>query len=257
MHRYPAVVQIRNGSSRLPGKALLPILGRPVIDYLVDRVAAVPSVSRILIATTESAPDDRLAEHCQRMGLQVFRGDEEDVLSRICQCVGSIAEPYFVKFWGDSPLVDVDICEAIIRTVEGEFADYDYVSNNHPSTYPEGLQIEVIRTTAFRELCHVGELTEFDRQHVTPPFWQNPGRYSVGNLEHPLNLHDAYRIVIDYPEDFEQVRAIIEALYPREPLFGMEAMVRFLDEHPEVKMLNAAHYESESAYYSRVGASAG
>ncbi|MBI2617124.1 glycosyltransferase family protein [Candidatus Gottesmanbacteria bacterium] len=252
MAKYPAIVQIRNGSSRLRNKAMRKILGRPIFYFLIERVHAIPMVSKIIVATTVNASDDELAGYCRHLGLDVFRGSEENVLDRICQCTNLFPDTYFVKFWGDSPLIDPKLCAFLIKEFEQKFQGYDYVSNNHPSTFPEGMQIEIVHREALERIYLSQDLKSEDKEHVTSFIWKNPHHFRIGNIENSSNIHDKYRIVLDYPEDLMQVKKIIEALYPQNPLFGLDDILRFLDTHPAVKALNSNRYETEVQYKKRI-----
>lgn len=252
MNAYLAVLQIRSGSSRLPGKPLLEVMGRPITSYLLDRIRSCKSVSRIIAATTDSPEDDELCEYFDNQGIDVFRGSQANVLDRVYRSVESVDDEYFIKFWGDSPLMDPALVDEIVESLEIRFSGYDYVSNNHPSTYPEGMQIEVVKVDALHRLMRFADLSDFDREHVTTGIWQHPGRYTLGNIEHVPDIHDRYRLVVDYLEDFEHIKAVLEALYPKNPNFTLKDAIRFLNDNPQVLEINRSRYESEAAYYDRI-----
>lgn len=231
---------------------MAPILGRPVLAYCLERIRAVPSVSRVAVATSLAPADDAIADYCRREGVEVFRGDEDHVLDRVWNAVKSFPEEHFLKFWGDSPLIDPKVCQEAVERFEQDFADCDYFSNNHPSTYPEGMQLEIIRKEALGRAARAGGVCPTAREHVTPCLWRNPGLFKTGNLEAPQDLHDRCRIALDHPEDMEQIRRLLEALYPQDPLFDLAAIMDFLDRNPEVKALNQMHYETEKEYHERI-----
>lgn len=250
--KYPALIQIRNGSKRLPGKAMKTILGRPIIHYLLERIRAIPSIGVVIVATTSSSKDDQIAIYCDKNHIMINRTNSKYALDAVYHSIKIIHDPYVVKFWGDSPLIDPFLCEDIIKRFEEKFQGYDYISNNHPSTYPEGMQIEIINISALEKVYTANDLTQEDKEHVTPYLWMNPKKFKIGNIEYKKNIHDQYRIVLDYPEDYKQIKKIIEALYPNNPLFNMEDIMRFLDEHPEIKVINQKWYETVEEYNTRV-----
>jgi spore coat polysaccharide biosynthesis protein SpsF (cytidylyltransferase family) len=236
---------------------MLDVMGQPILSYLLERMRACKSISRIIVATTVEPVDDALAAYCTEQGIEVFRGSETDVLDRIYRSVEAIPDEYFIKFWGDSPIIDVGLCDEIVSTLDGRFSDFDYVSNNHPSTYPEGMQIEVIKLDALKRSAQSEAITDFDREHVTTAIWRNSENYRIGNIENEHNIHDEFRLVVDYPEDFEQIRAILTALYSDNPLFTLPDIVEFLENNPQVRQINTMHIESESDYYDRIAESNG
>jgi len=218
---------------------------------------ACESISRIIVATTDEPDDNALAAYCIEQGAEVFRGSEHDVLDRIYRSVEAISDEYFIKFWGDSPIMDSQLCDYIVSSLEKEFAGFDYVSNNHPSTYPEGMQVEVIKLDALKRSIESDEITDFDREHVTTAIWRNPEKYKIGNIENEVDIRDDYRLVVDYPEDFEHVKAILTALQLKNPLFTLSEIVEYLDTNPHVHQINSMHIESESDYYDRIASSSG
>ena len=249
--KYPAVIQIRNGSSRLPGKAMQKVMGRPILYYLIERVKAVSKIGQVITATTTEKSDDELVNYCRELNINTFRGENKNVLKRICDSIKLSDSEYIIKFWGDSPLIDPMIVEDIIQKFESNYMGFDYVSNNHPSTYPEGMQIEIIKSKVLHKINKLN-LSGSDREHVTGYIWRNTEIFKVGNIEYPENIHDSYRIVLDYREDFEQIKRIVKNLYPEKKLFTMEDVIIYLDSNPDVKKLNIMHYETEADYNSRV-----
>ncbi len=250
--KLPAILQVRNGSKRLPQKAMMLILGKPVISYAIERIRAVSAIETVVVATTTASEDDAIEQYCNGMRITCYRGNSDDVLERIIQCAKTYAMEHFVKFWGDSPLIDPQLCSYIISKYQMSYAGYDYVSNNHPSTYPEGMQLEIIRTQALIQASTADDLQPEDREHVTSYIWRHPEFFKTAKVETKGNRHDRYRMVIDYPEDVEQITRIIEALYAENKLFSMQDIMRFLDEHPDVQAINANRYESEEEYDKRV-----
>jgi len=252
MAKYPAVLQVRNGSSRLKNKAMLKILKNPVLFYVIERIQSVRSISKLIVATSKAANDDSIEQYCIKHKIKCFRGSQENVLERIYKSIEFLEDDYFVKFWGDSILIDPYVCQNIIIQFEKKFQGFDYISNNHPSTYPEGMQIEIIKIKALETVYKAADLIPEDKEHVTTYLWRNTKKYKIGNVIYKENIHDQYRFVLDYPEDLEQLRKIIESLYLTNPLFSMEDAMKFLDLHPEVKAINQMKYETEQEYNARV-----
>lgn len=234
--RVLTVVQARTGSTRLPGKVLRPILGRPVLSLMLERVMRAASAGTVVIATTLEAEDDAIVELAEQSGWPSFRGSTDDVLDRHYRAAVRHGADYVVKIPSDCPLIDPAIIDLVVGTaVESEA---DFVSNLHPQSWPDGNDVEVMTMpaleTAWREATR-----PLEREHTTPFLWEQPERFRVMNVGWHRDLSKSHRWVLDYPEDLEFVRAVFEMLYPAQPQFGTEDVLRLLESHPEVHELNA------------------
>ena len=236
------VVQARMGSSRLPGKVLLPLAGQPLLVRMVERVRRAQLAGTVVVATTPDAADDAIAALCAAHGLECFRGDALDLLDRHYQAARHYGADVVLKIPSDCPLID----PAVIDEVVGyylHFADrYDFVSNLHPATFPDGNDVEVMPIealeTAWREARR-----PLEREHTTPFFWENPARFRLGNVawDAGLDYSMTHRWTIDYPEDYDFIKAVYEALYPRNPTFGLPDIVALFEKRPDIAQLNARY----------------
>lgn len=205
-----AIIQARMGSSRLPGKVLADICGRPMLQRLIERIEAVPEVDRIIVATTEESADDQLAAWVAdntRCGL--FRGSENDVLDRFYQCACSAGAAIVVRVTADDPLKDPALISQAIRCLLDD-PKVDYCSNTIRPTYPEGLDIEVFRFPAL-ERAYLEATLLSDREHVTPFIWRQPKLFQVRNFEFDRDL-STWRWTVDKPNDLEFIRKIYSEL---------------------------------------------
>ncbi|MBI4331621.1 MAG: glycosyltransferase family protein [Chloroflexi bacterium] len=232
-----AIVQARMGSTRLPGKVLLPVCGRPILWHILERIRRCPSLDVIVTATSVNQADDGIARFRLEYGYECFRGSENDVLDRYYQAAVKHRMDVVVRFTGDNPLVDPAVSEKIIRHYLDNRERLDFASNLHPPSYPDGLETEVVSfqalETAWREARE-----PFQREHVFPFIWDQPQRFRVGNVAQERDLWMTERWTLDYPEDYEFVRAVYEGLYPQKPDFDMDDVFRFLDQHPRVREIN-------------------
>ena len=130
-----AIIQARMGSSRLPGKVMLPLAGIPIIKIIHERVKQSRLVNMIVIATSENPKDDRLVEYCQNENMLVFRGSEDDVFGRVLECAEFCEADIIVEITADCPLVDPFHVDTLIDALE----DYDYASNVLIRRWPDGL----------------------------------------------------------------------------------------------------------------------
>lgn len=233
-----AIIQARLGSSRLPGKVLREVNNRPLLSYMLERVAAARSVGQVAVATTDRPQDDRIVEFCQKEGVFVFRGNEDDVLDRYYQCALHLKPNTVVRLTSDCPLIDPRIIDEIVGVhLSG---GYDYVANTAPSvgTYPDGMDVEVFSFAALERAWHESKKPS-DREHVTFYFWQNPHLFKTCRYDLSQNLSQ-YRLTVDYPEDFQVIEAILASLYPQNPLFTMQDIIAFLQQYPEVRAKNSS-----------------
>lgn len=236
------VVQARMGSSRLPGKIVAPLAGVTLLERVVERILAAGLRAEVVVATTTLADDDEVRLLCARRGLRCYSGHPTDLLDRHVGAAESVRADVLVKIPSDCPLIDPQVIRRVVAFAEHHRADYDYVSNLHPPSFPDGNDVEVVpvdlAARARREA-----LEPHQREHTTPYFWERPGRYRVGNVawERGLDFSHRHRWTVDYPEDYTLVAAVYEALAAGGACFGLDAILAFLEAHPEIDALNAHH----------------
>lgn len=234
MPTVAVIVQARMGSSRLPGKVLREVGGATLLEHLVRRLRRSSAVSHIVIATTTAPADDAIVDEAARLGVGVFRGSEEDVLSRYAGAAGELEAEVIVRVTSDCPLLDPVELDRVVKAFEG--AGVDYASNQAGSErrIPRGQDVEVMSRAALeraaRESSDAG-----DREHVTPFLYRSPGRFRTLLTHRPGRDGSGFRITVDTPEDLEVVRAVVSALGPDASL---DAIIDYLDRHPEVARLN-------------------
>lgn len=229
--------QARMTSTRLPGKVLKPVLGRPLLEYQIERLHRVAYADELVIATTTNATDDVLVDFCRQQGVTVYRGSESDVLSRYYGAAREAQADVVVRVTSDCPVIDPDVVNQVIGHYLNHRAEYEYVSNTQVRSFPRGMDAEVFSFGALELACREGKL-EYEREHVTPYIYRHPELFRVGQLVFRENRGDE-RWTVDTPEDFELLRRMIEALYPDKPAFTLEDMLELLDRHPDWRQINA------------------
>lgn len=234
-----AIVQARMGSTRLPGKVMLDLGGRPMIDLLLERLARAQMVDEIVVATTTDGPDDVLADHLNARGYAVHRGSPTDVLDRYYQAARATAADVVVRVTGDCPLIDPQLVDAVI--IKFNDAGVDYASNVGPPTFPDGLDTEVF-SFAVLERAAREATASFDREHVTP-YLREPGRFSAINVAGSSDL-SAQRWTVDEASDLEVVRAVVTHFAPRTD-FGFEEVATLFDKSPELFAANQSIRRNE------------
>jgi spore coat polysaccharide biosynthesis protein SpsF len=233
-----AIIEARMRSARLPGKVLRPAAGKPMLELLIERLRRGRRIDQIVVATTENPMDDVIEELTRRLDAGCFRGSEEDVLDRVLRAGQSVAADIIVEVTGDCPLADPEVIDRLVGVYLGK--KYDYVANVLKRTYPDGLDVQVFATAL---LAEVASLTQdpADREHVSLYIYEHPERYKLHNVESGLpEKYRAPRLTLDTAEDYELIAAIYEELYPKNPAFSLDDVLRLFDRRPELLALNAA-----------------
>jgi spore coat polysaccharide biosynthesis protein SpsF len=260
-----AVVQARTGSSRLPGKVLLPLGGRPVLERMLERVAAATQLDDVIVATTWLEADAPLRELAARLGFPCVAGHPTDLLARHAEAARVSGADAVAKIPSDCPLIDPAVIDEVVGSYRREHARFDFVSNLHPASWPDGNDVELMPRDVL-DLAAREATRAIDREHTTPFVWDQPERFRIGNVSATSwgrDLSLTHRLTLDYPEDHALLTHVFEALHTTGARpFSVEAIVEYLDAHPEVVALNARHVgtswmtKHESELRSLSGASA-
>jgi len=238
--RIVTIIQTRRESTRLPDKVLMPLAGKPLFVQQVRRVQAAFLSGRVVVATTLSAADDRIVEICQEEDIEYYRGHAADLLDRHYRAACAYSADIVLKVPSDCPLIDPDIIDKTIAYYLEHEQLYDYVSNLHPATFPDGNDVEIMSQAALQEAhSHASSLME--REHTTPYIWERPEQFRIGNVEMEggVDYSMTHRFTIDYEEDYHFIRAVYEALYPSNPLFGVQDILALLESRPDIYEINA------------------
>lgn len=231
-----AIIEARMKSTRLPGKNLRPILGKPMLEILVERLLYAKTLDGVVVATTTDPSDDVIEETCNRIGVGCYRGSMDDVLDRVLRAAQTFGAETIVEVTGDCPLTDPAMVDEIVDIYRS--SGCDYVGNIRPSTQPIGLAVQVFATGVLEETARLTQ-DPADREHVSLYIYEHPERFSLRNVESGLpDKYCGYRLTVDTPEDFAVVSAVFEALYPANPAFSLAEILDFLDSKPDLLDLN-------------------
>ncbi|MEY4860690.1 MAG: hypothetical protein RL059_389 [Bacteroidota bacterium] len=231
-----ATIEARMTSSRLPGKVLLEAAGKPMLEHLVNRLQAVPSLDGIVLATTINHTDDILEDFATKIGIGCFRGSEEDVMSRVIGAADSVNADVVVEITGDCPIIDSEIVEQTIRMFLENNAEY--VGNGHVRSYPDGMDTQVFYLDTLKRSFEMTE-DRLDREHVTLHIRNNPTLFSHLHLVAPPELYwPELGLTLDEPADYELLKNIIEELGKVDPLFSCLDVVRLLRMKPDWIQIN-------------------
>lgn len=225
--RVLGIIQARMSSARLPGKVLRTVLGKPLLAYLVDRVAPACTVDRWVVATSTHAEDAAIVQWCAGAGVDCFRGDLEDVLDRCYRCALAYRPSTVVRVTADCPLHHFDVVDFAVRAFAQSGADY--MTNSFPPTLEDGFDAEVFRFECLEAAWRYARAPHA-REHVTPAIRSDERLRRVLRKCHAT--YD-YKLSVDTAEDFAAVSQILQALAPRAPLFTMGEVVTLVQAHPE------------------------
>lgn len=228
------IIQARMLSTRLPGKVMREVAGQPLIGHLLDRLALSKKADQIVVATSEDASNDVLCDYVCTKGIEIFRGNEEDVLSRYYQAALNYKPQTIVRITADCPLMDPVVVDGVIEYFQTN--EFDYVSNIFPRTYPDGMDVEVFSFDALTTTYNDARSPE-QREHVTI-YMRESGIFKVGCLISDQD-HSRDRITVDYEDDIIVVENILDRLGRDGKYFSMNDILRFKTENPEVFERNA------------------
>lgn len=228
-----AIIQARLGSTRLPGKVLLDLEGRTVLEHVIRKVKSSKLVNNVIVGTTINKEDLEIVKLCANLGINVYCGSEDDVLDRFYQIARLFKADHIVRITSDCPLIDPKVIDEVITLHVREKADY--TSNTLKETYPDGEDIEVFTFAALKEAWNKANMSS-EREHVTPFMRKNPA-FKLANLEYNKDISHK-RWTLDNPEDYDFIESIYKNIYTKNPDFGMEEILKFLDKNPEIEKIN-------------------
>ena len=232
------IIQARMGSSRLPGKVLKEICGKPMLDWVIRRASRSQMVDQILVAATISSDDEPIARFCEINDISLFRGSEFDVLDRYYQAASSANADVIVRLTADCPLIDPDLIDKIIHALLDEKADF--AANRLPPpyhrTYPIGLDVEVATFTAL-ETAWKNAAEGFEREHVMPYLYDPAHGMKFVIADHVEDL-GSLRWTVDTPEDLEFVRQVTNRFDCRDDFSWLDVL-KLVKEYPEISEINA------------------
>lgn len=227
-----AVVQARMKSSRLPGKTLLTAAGKPLLQHLLERLGRAKNVDQAIVATTTNPEDDAVETLCRRLGAGCFRGSSEDMFARVLGALNAVGADLHVEIHGDGPLLDWRVVDQAVDIFSARA--YDLVTNGLVVTYPPGLEVWVYKAGLLRE---TDEKARAAKYRAVPALYilEHAELFRTHNFEAPPALHapDVY-LEIDAPPDWEVLREIFENLYPANPAFLTEDVLRWMKARPEL-----------------------
>ena len=231
------IVQARMTSTRLPGKVMKIVCGKPLLEHLVDRLKRVKCADQIVIATTVNETEDIIVDLCKKLDISYFRGSEEDVLGRYYETAVEYGGDVIIRITSDCPVIDPDVVDYLIDFYMKNLKKYDYVTNTLKRTYPRGMDVEIFSFSILKEAYERAKREE-EREHVTTFIRNRSTQYRLHNIKHSSDFSH-YRLTVDTSEDLELIRRIFESLYVENPEFTMKDILSKMAANSEWEYINA------------------
>lgn len=231
-----SIIQARVGSSRLPGKSIRMIQGKPILEHIVNFIKFSKLIDEIIIATSTHKEDDKIEELSKKIGVICFRGSYDDVLKRYYDCAKKYGGDLIVRLAADNPLIDPTIVDEVIRVCKE--TKCDYASNMIHQTFPLGYLVEVMTFSTLKKL-HENQHDKLSREHVTHFIRHNPQLFNIKEIYAPPDLHRSHwRLTVDYEEDFNLISEIFSHLYVQNSFIKYRSVVEFLEGHSHLLKIN-------------------
>jgi spore coat polysaccharide biosynthesis protein SpsF len=234
--RVVAVVSARMASKRCPGKAIVPLAGRPLLQVLLERVASLPDLDSVCLATSSNPENQPLVDIGRKLGIPVYQGDEEDVLKRHLDCAQHMRADHVVRVTGDNPLTDLETIANLVALHMESGADYTYIPGD---ALLMGILCEVISRNALERSWHRGE-ARHRSELVTLYIKEHPREFRIRMGELPAGLYrPEYRLTVDEAEDVELMQRLFERLAAPGKVVSTREAIELLDREPELAHINA------------------
>ncbi len=236
------IVQARMSSTRLPGK-VLELLGKvPLIEYQLRRIKEAKLVQEIVVATSDDDSDNPLVSHLDSIHQPYVRGSLHDVLSRYIKVIDMYEPAYFIRITGDCPLVMPEMLDSMI--LEFEKFEIDYLSNALEPTFPDGLDVEIVKASALRRVNEL-PISSTEREHVTLGIYSRPEEFIIKNYPNAKDI-SSERWTVDYPADLDFVRNVVAFESTQKGFLTISQVIKFVSEHPEYRNASPSELRNEA-----------
>lgn len=240
-----AFLQARMSSTRLPGKVLKAICGKPMILHQIDRLKTCNKIDHVVVLTSSDASDDALYEICKKNEIECFRGSLNNVLERFKFASDKYDANCIVRLTADCPLMDWDVVDDVVSN--HLLGDFDYTSNTIKPTYPDGLDVEVFSRNCLVKMYGLANKPE-EKEHVTLYCYTHEKDFRLHNVINKQGDKSNFRWTVDTNEDFEFVTKIYDSLYPKNKLFNSKDIYKFIEDNSEILELNNNIIRNEGWY---------
>lgn len=222
MTRTALVIQARMTSTRLPGKVLRPLAGKPLLGYLVERMRQAEEPQSLIVATSAATTDDPIAQFCEEMDLLCHRGPLEDVAGRFLEVAERMGAEHVVRVSGDSPLLDPALVDHVLRL---DADDFDLVTNVAPRTFPPGQSVELIRSATLKRVYP--QMSADDKEHVTRRLYDSPSVRVLNFERDPPVTH--IPMTVDTEADVARLEAVLHAMSRPHWTYGLDQLIQLFE----------------------------
>lgn len=229
------IIQARMGSSRLPGKVLMDLEGKSVLEHVIQRLKNSKMINDIIIATSNKEIDNKIVELCNKINIKCFRGSEDNVLERYYKCAKEYNGDIIVRVTSDCPLIDSKVLdEMLLFYLNNKYKLVTNAGNDENRTYPRGLDLEIF-SFELLEKAYVNSSQSYEKEHVTPYMYEN--EYNIFYYKNNINYSN-YRLTLDTKEDYLLIKAIYEKLYKGDHEFNLNEIIKVLNDNPGLANIN-------------------
>lgn len=231
-----AIIQARMGSSRFPGKVLMKIEGKPVLQHIIEFLNHSKLIDKIVVATTSLTEDEKIIRLLKDLNCSYYKGNPDNLLARYYECAKKFGGDLIVRITADNPLIDPEIVDEGIRIYRE--TNSDYVSNMINQTFPIGYLVEILTFDILKKLFETNQ-NSISQEHVTYDIRKNPHLYKTSEIfALPHLCRPNWRLTIDYPEDFILINKIFSKLYVPDSYIRYQSVVDFLDNNLDLLEIN-------------------
>jgi spore coat polysaccharide biosynthesis protein SpsF len=229
-----AIIQARNGSTRLPNKIFLKLMDKFLLYHVVERLKPSQEINNIVVATTTSSNDNSVQEWCLKNSIDFYRGSEKNVLGRYYHAALKYKADIIIRITADDPFKDYRLIDEAVKILKKN--KYDFVCNNNPVSFPEGLDVEVLSMDALTK-SFFNSTSNFEKEHVTQYIHRNKSRFKTFNIKNNKN-YSHYRWTIDTKDDYLFATEIYNYLYINNKIFLTENIYKLLEKKPKLLKIN-------------------
>lgn len=232
-----AVIEARLFATRLPGKVMMPLVGIPILQHVIERVKKAQLVDKIIVATTSNNEDLVIENLCTKLGIEVYRGSNDNVMERVLNATKDYNNSLLVQITADNPFIEAEIIDQIIIASENE--KYDYICNHLPRNVPIGCEIRAYKRNSL-DYVHNKNLSFYHKSNITSIFYENPKEYSIFNIVTDKKYFSPdLRLTVDEPKDYFLASILYDKFYINKKYFSLKDIIEYLKNNKELTNINA------------------
>jgi len=239
--KITCIIQARTESSRLAGKVLLKLGKKTILQYLIERLKKSKNIESLILATTKKKKDNAICKVAKKQKIQIFRGDEKNVLKRYYLCAKKNHSSIIIRITADCPLIDIKYVDELIKVFKKN--KYDYLTNLYFNYLPDGFHCEIFNFKTL-ENAFKSAKSFFDKEHVTSYIWKNPKKFKVNYFKGRKlkNFSKKIRLTLDYYEDYLLIKKIFDNLYYKNKYFSLREILVFLKKNQKLLKINEKYH---------------